>query len=104
MKLLLILLSACMVAQAGSLDLLTGKWVNEHETGGITQVSVRRDGGRTIVQAWGSCVPTDCDWGETDADVWKGIPVATWNLGFSTARMHLIPLPDGRMVVALETA
>jgi cytochrome c biogenesis protein CcmG/thiol:disulfide interchange protein DsbE len=103
MKLLLILLSACTIAQAGSLDLLTGKWVNEHETGGITQVSVRRDGGRTIVRAWGSCVPTDCDWGKTDVDVWNRIPVAIWNLGFSTARMHLIPLHDGRMVVALET-
>jgi outer membrane lipoprotein-sorting protein len=103
MKLLLILLSACMFAQAESLDLLIGKWVNEHETEGVTQVSVRRDGGRTIVQAWGACVPIDCDLGQTDADLWNGIPVATWNHGFATVRMHLIPLPDRRMIVAVET-
>src|ERR1700737_1029867 len=99
MRLLLILLvPACLFAQMGSLRLLTGKWVNEHETGGVTQVIVRGDGARTIVHAWGSCVPTDCDWGETDADLWNGIPVAIWKHGFATTRMQLIPLPDGRMV------
>jgi len=100
--LLILLLPACLFAQTGSLRLLTGTWVNEHETGGVTQVIVRLDGARTIVHAWGSCHPTDCDWGETDADLWNGIPVAIWKPGFATIRMQLIPRPDGRMVVASE--
>ena len=99
---LLIFLPACVFAQTGSLDLLTGTWVNEHETGGITRVNVRKDGARTIVHAWGSCVPIDCDWGETDADLWKGVPVAIWKHGFATAQMQIIPLPDGRIIVADE--
>jgi len=104
MRLLLILfLQACLFAQTGSLRLLTGTWINEHETGGLTQVTVRQDGARTIVHAWGSCQPTDCDLGETDADLWNGIPVAIWKHGFATTRMQLIPLPDGRMVVASES-
>ena len=103
MRLLLLLVPACLFAQAGSLGLLTGTWVNEHETGGISRVSVRGDGARTIVHAWGACQPTDCDWGETDADLWNGIPVAIWKHGFSTNRVQLIPLPDGRMIVAFET-
>jgi hypothetical protein len=103
MRLLLtLLLQACLFAQTVSRPPLTGIWVNEHETLGFTQVIVRRDGARTIVHAWGSCIPTDCDWGETDADLWNGILVAISKQGFATTRMQLIPLPDGRMVVASE--
>lgn len=100
--LLILLLPACLFGQTGSLRLLTGTWVSEHETDGVTQVIVRADGARTIVHAWGSCHPTDCDWGETDADLWNGIPVAIWKWGFATTRMQLILLPDDRMVVASE--
>jgi peroxiredoxin/outer membrane lipoprotein-sorting protein len=101
--LLILLLPACLFAQTGSLRLLTGTWVSEHESDNVTQVIVRGDGARTIVHAWGSCHPTDCDWGETDADLWNGIPVATWKFGFATTRMQLVLLPDGRMVVASES-
>jgi hypothetical protein len=103
MRLLLtLLLQASLFAQTVSRPPLTGTWVNEHETRGFTQVIVRRDGARTIVHAWGSCQPTDCDWGETDADLWNGILVAIRKQGFATTGMQLIPLPDGRMVVASE--
>src|ERR1039457_1415461 len=88
--LLILLLPACLFAQTGSLRLLTGTWVSEHETDNVTQVIVRVDGARTIVHAWGACHPTDCDWGETDADLWNGIPVAIWKWGFATTRMQLI--------------
>lgn len=99
----ILLLHACLFAQTSSFPLLTGTWINEHETDGVTQVIVRQEGARTIVHAWGSCHPADCDWGETDADLWNGIPVAIWKKSFATTRMQLIPLPDGRMVVASET-
>src|SRR5207248_4990473 len=69
----------------------------------FTQVIIRQDGARTIVHAWGSCQPTDCDWGETHVNLWNGIPVAIWKQGFATTRMQLIPLPDCRMVVASES-
>lgn len=103
MKLLLILLfPACVFAQTGSLALLNGTWVNERESNDITRVSVRKDGTRTLVHAWAACVPIDCDLGETDADLWNGIPVATWRHGFATTLMQLIPLADGRMIVVSE--
>jgi outer membrane lipoprotein-sorting protein len=101
--LLILLLPACLFAQTGSLDLITGTWVNEQETGGITRVSVRSDGARTIVHVWGLCHPNDCDIGETDARLWNGIPVAILEKGFVTSRMQLIPLTDGRMIVASES-
>jgi len=100
--LLILLLPACLFAQTGSIDLFTGTWVNEQETGGITRVSVRSDGAKTIVHVWGSCHPGDCDLGETDARLWNGILVAILEKGFATSRMQLIPLSDGRMILASE--
>ena len=73
------------------------------ETGGVTQVVVRHENNRTIVHVWGSCHPIDCDWGEVDADLWNGIPMAIWKHGFSTVRMQLIPQPDGRMLLAYRS-
>ncbi len=84
-------------------SLLTGEWVSQNKTGGITRVVVRTEGSRTIVHSWGSCVPVDCDHGEVDIDLWNGIPLAIFKGGFSTRRMQLIPVPDGRMIVALES-
>ncbi len=101
--LLILLLPVCLFAQTASLPLLIGTWVNEPPDGGISQIIVRKDGTRTVVHAWGSCVPNDCDWGEADADLWNGIPVAIWKQGFATTRIQLIPLPDGRLVVVSQS-
>jgi thiol-disulfide isomerase/thioredoxin/outer membrane lipoprotein-sorting protein len=104
MKAMLWLLPACLAAQTGSMDLVSGTWINENrETGGITQFTVRRDGGHTLVHAWGSCQPVDCDWGETEAELWNGIPMVIWKHGFSTTRMQLVPQPDGRALLAYRS-
>src|SRR5450759_3226834 len=88
MRLLLICLPALLWAQAAS-DPLAGSWVNEDpNTGGVTQVSVMRDGARTLAHVWGSCTPTDCDWGEAEAELWNGIPMVIWKQGFKTLRMQ----------------
>jgi peroxiredoxin/outer membrane lipoprotein-sorting protein len=103
MRLLLICLPALLWAQAAS-DPLAGSWVNEDpNTGGVTQVSVMRDGARTLAHVWGSCTPTDCDWGEAEAELWNGIPMVIWKQGFKTLRMQLIPQPDGRLLIAYRS-
>ncbi len=87
--------------QAQPQDLVVGSWLNEDQaSGGITQVVVRRDNDRLFVHAWGSCTPSDCDWGETASEPWNGSAVANWDHGFATERMQLIPLRDGRLLVA----
>jgi cytochrome c biogenesis protein CcmG, thiol:disulfide interchange protein DsbE len=104
MRLALFLLPACLLAQATSSDPLAGTWINENsQTPDVTQVVVRRENNRSIVHVWGSCTPTDCDWGEADAELWNGIPMAIWKHGFGTVRMQLIPLPDGRMLLVYRT-
>jgi cytochrome c biogenesis protein CcmG, thiol:disulfide interchange protein DsbE len=104
MRLVLLLLPACVFAQSASTGSLTGSWTNvSSETSGVTQVVVRHENNRTIVHVWGSCHPIDCDWGEVDADLWNGIPMAIWKQGFSTVRMQLIPQPDDRMLLAYRS-
>src|SRR5262245_4778887 len=102
-KCLIVLFPVCLFAQTGSLGLLTGEWVAQSTTGGVTRVSIRTQEGRTILHSWGSCVPTDCDHGEVDLDTWNGIPMAIFKQGYATRRMQLIPIPDGRLIVATES-
>jgi len=100
MRGILWLIPACLFAQTAP-DALTGNWINDNsKTGGITQVIVRIAQNRMLVHAWGSCTPTDCDWGEAEAKLWNGTRLATWDHGFSTVRMQLVPQPDGRLLVA----
>jgi peroxiredoxin/outer membrane lipoprotein-sorting protein len=104
MRPILLLVPACLLAQSASTDSLAGTWINvSAETRGVTRVVVRRENNRTILHVWGACQPLDCDWGEADADLWNGIPLAIWKPGFSTVRMQLVPQPDGRMLLAYRT-
>ena len=100
---LVLLASGLLFGQAPS-DKLTGSWVNaDLDTSGMTEVVVRQDGGRIFVHVWGRCTPSDCDWGETSADTWNGYLIANYDHGWSMARLQLIPLPDGRLLVAHTT-
>ena len=100
-RLLLSFMTSLLFGQTPPSDLPAGSWINDNvETPGITQVVARRDGGRTLVRAWGSCTPSDCDWGEAAAETWNSSAVVNWDQGFSITRMQLVPLPDGRLLVA----
>jgi hypothetical protein len=63
-----LLLAMLMVSNASaSLAQFSGNWVNADPAGGITKLKVTVTGPNAKVQAWGSCTPTDCDWGEVKA-------------------------------------
>ena len=83
-----------------NLDQLEGAWINiDDDTRGVTKIRVVVDGAAVKVKAWGSCHPTDCNWGWT-----QGIPLtdsvgahpttakrimAKWDQGFATRTMVL---------------
>ncbi len=51
-----------------NLDQMAGAWKNvDANTRGISKLRITVDGAEVDVQAWGSCSPTDCNWGWTDA-------------------------------------
>lgn len=104
MKLLLLLLPACLLAQTAPTDPLAGSWINVNSaTPNVSHVAVRHENNRIVVHVWGACQPIECDWGEVDAELWNGIPMAIWKQGFATRRMQFIPQPDGRMLLAYRS-
>ena len=77
-------------------EVLLGGWVNEDvDTRGVTKLRVAEDGSDVEVQGWGSCSPTDCDWGTTEmnllgsniSDNTYEFATAKWEHGFATTFM-----------------
>lgn len=73
-------------------------WNVDPETKGMTRFQFTERKGRNFVSAWGSCFPSDCEWGETELFRLKDIEnrsknteiaFATWRHD-STALNHLL--------------
>jgi len=99
----LVLLPASLLAQSTFSDQLVGSWVNQNPgTRGITQAVIQRESSDLLVHVWGKCHPVDCDWGETKITSWNTLPRATYDQGFVTSGIQLIPQPDGRLLLVLR--
>jgi len=95
-----------------SVGRFVGEWVTtDTATRNLTHVSVRQAEGAGYVRVYGSCAPTDCDWGETLLSIAsyeiEGRPaavatVAMYDHGFSEATVLLI-LDDGDMEYRVST-
>ncbi|MCG3148193.1 MAG: hypothetical protein PCFJNLEI_01636 [Verrucomicrobiae bacterium] len=77
---------------------LLGEWTNiDNETHSLTHLSISRTRGTWTIRAWGSCHPTDCDWGrvtlwtfgDSVTDNSPKYGVAHWNAGFKETRLTL---------------
>jgi hypothetical protein len=68
-----------MVALPSADEAFWGMWVNEDpDTGGITRVEIAP----WTVHMWGSCTPTDCDWGEAPYAIHEDQLHVVWDQGF----------------------
>ena len=73
-----------------ALSVLALSWGNENlETPGITRVDIAVDGTDVMVQAWGRCTPTDCEWGpaaSVNTSAWASTQQITafWDQGYAT--------------------
>jgi peroxiredoxin/outer membrane lipoprotein-sorting protein len=100
----LVLLPASLLAQSTSSDQLIGSWVNQNSgKPNITQVVIRRESNDLLVHIWARCVPVDCDWGEIKITSWNSLPRATYDHGFATSGILLVPQPDGRLLSVKRT-
>ncbi len=80
--------------------------LEDPDTRGITRVAIRTDGRTLFVHMWGSCTPTDCDWGETTtavADAQDGALSLRWTFSFKVDTQTLTVLADGRLRVRGHT-
>jgi hypothetical protein len=79
-----------------------GTWQNENAaTQGITTLNISVEGSAVSVQAFGSCSPTDCDWGfasanTTDWNTKQSLGVF-WDQGFATRTMLIEYLSPTRI-------
>ena len=87
-------------ATAIAADSIAGSWINENSgTGGVTRVVIRSDDAQLFVHAWGACHPSDCDWGEIQCAPDGAGCKATWDHGFATTAMQIVPLEGGRLQI-----
>jgi hypothetical protein len=80
-----------------------GRWTNENpDSPGITKADFDNRLNRVIVRMWGSCHPTDCDWGTNftsvkDSD--DGVLNIKWDQSFAVSDQRIRLLPDKRLEV-----
>jgi hypothetical protein len=99
-QLCLWLLPFVFAATAIGADSIAGSWINENpRTGGVTRLVVRSEDQQLFVRAWGACHPRDCAWGEVQCVLHGGGCKATWDHGFATTSMQLLPLEEGRLQI-----
>ncbi len=69
---------------------LIGSWKNRNaDTRSVTRLEVKKKGRQVEVHAWGSCTPTDCDWGTTTGPVRGSRASVRWEQGFVNRTMKL---------------
>jgi len=57
-----------------------GSWYAPGPVRGVTRIDVRRVGAQVFVRVWGSCQPTDCDWGEAPGQPFAPeVDAPTWS-------------------------
>ncbi|MEM6321238.1 MAG: hypothetical protein AAF960_26510 [Bacteroidota bacterium] len=80
----------------GPCNSVGGNWVNvDGNTRGITKMSITQNG--NTIHLFGSCSPTDCDWGKTSLFYDGKCYQAEYDHGFATRYIKLHKQPDGRI-------
>ena len=90
----------------GPAERFVGEWIEDASTGGITKVVIRIEGEDIFVHMWGSCSPTDCDWGEVStpvSDVADGFLSIEWTPSFCEMTQILTCPTPNRLKVESHT-
>jgi hypothetical protein len=85
-----------------------GSWKNmDEKTRGITRIAIRNEGKALLLQVWGRCHPTDCDWGSVQATAFSGSIEgrgsdirsigAVFKTGFAETNLSIYPV-DGNII------
>jgi hypothetical protein len=92
---------------------LFGNWTIIKSDGGLAQVIIGESGGTLDVHAYGTCSPTDCDWGtqsgsQFSASTAASTPIgfqATYQFSFASAYLqgHLISSSTGETLLEITT-
>jgi hypothetical protein len=64
---------------------LAGTWTAVKSDGGLTHVIITESGGALQIHPYGSCSPTDCDWGVQPASQFSDDPTSSSPVGFQSS-------------------
>jgi tetratricopeptide (TPR) repeat protein len=85
----------------------SGIWINQDpNTGSITRIEIKQIANQLKIHMWGSCTPTDCDWGTVDVDVsdaTDGELNVTWDQGFAIRDQKISYQKSGSLIVTTHT-
>ncbi|MDJ0768171.1 MAG: PASTA domain-containing protein [Ilumatobacter sp.] len=77
------------ISSGPTIDHYAGTWVNiDAETRGMTRLVIATDGGGATINGFGSCSPSDCDWGEVDATFDDDRLVGIYEFAFKTTTLR----------------
>lgn len=112
---LLAIFSVTTFAAGVPLNTLKGKYKNENRnTRSITKINLQVSGTAVKVHAFGSCSPTDCDWGKVNTTVFSGnvsqsptisteAILAVYDKGFAKTHLVITPMGQNRIRVRILT-
>jgi len=85
------------------LEEFLGTWKNiDRNTRDITKIVIKAKNNKIYVRPWGSCTPTDCDWGVA-SKIYRGDPVSlSWDHGEIIHNLVLL-LEDDQLIVTCMT-
>jgi hypothetical protein len=81
-----------------------GRWENVNpNTGGVTAIEISNGRGGMKIEAWGACVPSDCEWGKTSLhmlgtsvdDTSHDYAIGQWDPGFKDTVATLAKMENG---------
>jgi len=83
---------------SGTIADFPGLWINiDAATGGITKVEIQAVSNGLSIHPWGSCTPTDCDWGARTFQVNTNPFTITWTESFCIRTQTYSHLSNGRL-------
>lgn len=83
---------------SGTIADFPGLWINiDAATSGITQVEIQAVSNGLSIHPWGSCTPTDCDWGARTFQVNANPFTITWTESFCIRTQIYSHLSNGRL-------
>lgn len=77
-------------AKAALMAQFTYNWVSTNPNGGMTRLIISKVNANTVsFHGYGSCTPTDCDWGTINVSFTPPVLTGTWSFSFKTTQIKV---------------
>jgi hypothetical protein len=97
-------LSVAIASTTSPGDKFIGTWPNaDLNNRGNTRMEIVKRGEQFFIHTWGSCSPTECDWGEQQLFVDGNTAQVTWDQGFVLRKMVITLEASNQLKVVTDS-